>query len=70
MQFLSKLFAVGLLTDNSKAAIHSLPTSADKADCFPDRMIFPNIDNDNTNLCTFLAVMEKNDDGAVKMLQK
>jgi len=64
--FISRLFAADLLPGNLKAEIKSLPTSADKADYFLDHMIFPNLNNDNTNLRKLLTVMEKSNNVAVK----
>ena len=64
--FISNLFAAELLPGNLKAEIKSLPTSVDKADYFLDRIIFPNLDNDKTNLCKLLDVMEKSNNAAVK----
>lgn len=64
--FIAKLVAANLLPGNLKAEVKSLPTSADKADYFLDRMIYPNLNNDNSNLCTLLALMEKNKNIAVK----
>ena len=64
--FMSALFSANLLPGNLKAEVKSLPTSADKADYFLDRAIFPNIDNDKTNLEKLLNVLEKSNNAAVK----
>ena len=64
--FISALFSANLLPGNLKAEVKSLSTSADKADYFLDHAIFPNIDNDKTNLEKLLNVLEKSNNAAVK----
>jgi len=64
--FIATLYSASLLPGNLKAEIKSLPTSADKADYFIDHAIFPNIDNDQTNLDKLLNVLEKSNNAAVK----
>ena len=53
--FRAKLFSAGLLSGNLKSQIKSLPTSADKAECFLD----DGINNDSTSFQKLVAVMER-----------
>ena len=68
--FIARLDAVSLFSGNVKATIQSLnfPTSADKASYFLDNIIFPNVNNDNTNLNKLLTVMDEFDSEALKYL--
>lgn len=66
--FLSKLKGSGLLSDDVKAKIKSVPTLVDKAECFLDEVILPYLPDDPSNLDKLLSVMENYTDSTLKNL--
>jgi len=66
--FLSKLKASGLLSDDLKTKLKSIPASTDRAECFLDDVILSTLPDDTTNLDKLLSVMEAYKDENLKKL--
>ena len=66
--FLSKLKASDLLSDDLKTKLKSIPASTDRAECFLDDVILPTLPGDTTNLDKLLSVMEAYKDENLKKL--
>ena len=67
--FTAKLFQNGLLPNDWKARLNSLPTSAMKATEFLDNIIKPDIQGgSNSNFTSLLSIMTNSEDENVKKL--
>ena len=64
--FIAELYTNGLLPDDLKSEINTLPTSAKRAIKFLDQVIKPAIDNNGSRIFyTLLTVMEHSDNHVV-----
>ena len=67
--FIGKLFQNGLLPNDWKAKLKSLPTSAEKATEFLDNVIKPDIQaRSNGNFILLLSIMKNSEDDNMKKL--